>query len=770
MKMKFSTSFAFLLILPIFFISNVYGEMEPDSTKMEHDPAKDFAGLLKEENISKFFTNQRSGDFFESFEEQKIQEPSDNNILIKSGTTIQLEGSPSREYSTILVEGNLRIIDTDDSSLRVQKIIVGPTGSLIIGDEQNPIKYDKRVEIVFVKNKEGELGIFVFGKLEIFGNKVEPTFVGLENFAKLGEKRLVVNEELENWKNDDIVVVTSPGDNKCNEVAQISKVVSPYVFLKNPLTCSHRVISDDNNSIVSHVALLSRNVRISSEDSTERGSVNFFHGSTGYIKFAQFDQLGPKEVLGRYPIHFHHLKDSSRGMEVVGNSITNSENRWITIHDSNGILVKNNVGYISQGHGFFLEDGNEFDNVFEKNIGIITRDELILNGASSVFWTQNPMNVYRDNVAVSGQYWGFFFDIPNREVDMPNSDIQYNLRSLPSLEFKNNLAYNNLHGGIKIIRPTIEEEIHSSEIIISNFRAMGTVVKSENHFGVIISGSDITISNAFLLNHKFGIKIGGENNKIIDTKIKMESNFNPDSDISGILIAGTNNWIENSEIKGYVSKNNNDASDISVYNNEKQKRLLSAKIINTTLLDPKPFYFGNPGNEKSFLEIYGYNAPFALSKKLPENFMLKKIGSDTIEERGEYNNLEFDAMIKMLPNTKPENQLNANEEVQRDNFEKTKSELIKRLKIKALDWGKNKFTDKEFLDEIEILFESRVLEIRGVEQTSFQEFQFIIPQWVKKLISFWSENSISDQEFFNALEYVLELQLSIISDSYTYEN
>jgi len=234
-----------------------------------------------------------------------------------------------------------------------------------------------------------------------------------------------------------VVIITSPGDDKCNEISKISKIVNQHVFLQTQLSCSHIGISNTLNLITSHVAILSRNVIISSEDEDSRGSVNFFYGSNGYIKYAQFDHLGPKEVLARYPIHFHHLKDSSRGIEVIGNSITYSDNRWITIHDSNGILVRDNVGYISQGHGFFLEDGTEFDNVFENNIGIITKKELLTDSQSSVFWTMNPMNIYRDNVAVNAHYWGFFFDIPNTLVDLPKSDKKLNLRSLPSLDFSN---------------------------------------------------------------------------------------------------------------------------------------------------------------------------------------------------------------------------------------------------------------------------------------------------------------------------------------------
>jgi len=760
MSRKFGLILGFLLLLQIFSISIVYGQMEDDSSKMEHDPTKDFAELLKFDDKSEFFTNSLSKDFIQNFEKKATLESSENNIRIMPGTTVNLKGSPTMEYSTILVEGNLRIYDTGDSSFRVQKIIVSPSGSLIIGNNENPIPVDKNVEIVFSKNKDGELGIFVFGKLVIHGKKIDQTFVELKNFAKVGEKRLVVDEELENWEIGNTAVLTSPGDEKCNEVVELAKVDNPFITLKNPLNCFHRADTKSENPIVSHLALLSRNVKISSEDKMNRGSVNFFHGSTGYVKYAQFDLLGPKEVLGRYPIHFHHLKDSSRGMEVIGNSITNSANRWVTIHDSNGILVKDNVGYISTGHGFFLEDGNEFDNVFEKNIGIITNKEVILKGGSSVFWTQNPMNVYRDNVAVNGQYWGFFFEIPKTKVVLPNSDKQINLRSLPSLEFKDNTAYNSPLGGMKVSRNTFKDnEISSSEIIISNFQFMAAKIGENRPSGILISGSNVTISNSTILNNKYGIFLSGENNKVFDTKIKMESNKKIDTDISGIVIAGGNNLIKDSEIEGYYSRNENKASDISLSNNEKQKRLFSAIIINTTLLDPIPFYFGNPANENSFFEIYGLKAPSAKTRNLPENFILKKVGSDSLEERGEYNIPDFDAMIKMIPKIKPENQITTFDQA-------TKSILLKSLKNNAFAWAENEITNEDFLNEIEILFESRFIEIEGAESGIFQEYQFTIPQWIKRLVDFWSEDSISDQEFINAIEYVLKEEINKKNISY----
>ncbi len=116
--------------------------------------------------------------------------------------------------------------------------------------------------------------------------------------------------------------------------------------------------------------------------------------------------------------------------------------------------------------------------------------------------------------------------------------------------------------------------------------------------------------------------------------------------------------------------------------------------------------------------------------------------------------------------TKSENQLDASDETQIDYDKITKSLLIKTFKNKALNWEKNKLSEKGFLNEIEVLFESRIIEIEGVKHGSFQEVQFNIPQWVKKLVGFWSDDKISEQEFLNALEYILKFSISQNLTSY----
>lgn len=752
-----------VLLLQLFLFSNIYGQIDQS---VDNELSK----ILKDDDKSSFLTNQSGQDFLENFGDTNKLKLSKNNILIKSGTTVVLEGSPLPEYSVILVEGTLEIINTGDSSLRVQKIVVAPNGHLIIGSEKHPIKKESSLEIVFINKKGGEIGIFVFGKLWVHGQDIGQSFVELGLDARAGDNRLVAKEDISKWnKSGSKIIITSPKNKDCNEEAEISNRDGIHILLKNPLRCNHSGWGlDEDKSVVSHIALLDRNVKFTSDGESNKGIVKFFHGSYGYIKYANFDKLGTKNVLGGYPIHFHRMKDTSRGIEVIGNSITNSDNRWVTIHDSNGVFVKNNVGYRSIGHGFFLEDGNEFDNVFEKNIGIETRQgELIKSDSqSAVFWSMNPMNTYRGNVAVNGQWWGFSFEIPDREVYVPKYHQNLNLRSLPSLEFDDNVVYDYRVGGVKIRRPMIPEEvIGSSEIVISNLRVMSSFLGYINE-GIRVYGSNVTISDSILINNKIGIRLWADNCKVTNVIIKVDNQKKFRPLLSGILIAGKDNLIENSEIKGYISKNKDVVSDISISNDPKIMGILSAKIINTTLLDPLPLYFGKPANENSFLEIYSYDAPHASTKKLPENFILKKIGSDVIEERGEYNNLDFMAMIKILHKTSPHDRDTAKKETQEEEYERTKSEIIRSFKNNAFAWKQNIQTNEEFLEQIEILFKSRLMDISDIDPNTFSDYDFIIPKWMKSLVVFWFEDSISNEEFMMAIKFILESQLGGNRSSY----
>ena len=96
----------------------------------------------------------------------------------------------------------------------------------------------------------------------------------------------------------------------------------------------------------------------------------YHRDSAGSISYAEFRHLGKEGVLGRYSLHFHLAGNTMRGSYVIGASIWDSGNRWLTIHGTNYLVVRDCVGYQSVGHGFFLEDGTEVYNVLDRNLAV----------------------------------------------------------------------------------------------------------------------------------------------------------------------------------------------------------------------------------------------------------------------------------------------------------------------------------------------------------------------------------------------------------------
>jgi len=108
-------------------------------------------------------------------------------------------------------------------------------------------------------------------------------------------------------------------------------------------------------------------------------------GSRVVIKGVQYQRVGQRGMLGRYPWHFHMpaydiptgavktnpltgLSDGyfQDGQAVIEDcSVLDSMNRIVSLHGCRGVLVKNAFGDNIAGHAYFLEDGSEIGNTFD---------------------------------------------------------------------------------------------------------------------------------------------------------------------------------------------------------------------------------------------------------------------------------------------------------------------------------------------------------------------------------------------------------------------
>jgi hypothetical protein len=159
-------------------------------------------------------------------------------------------------------------------------------------------------------------------------------------------------------------------------------------------------------------------------------------------------------------LHFHLLGDTMRGSYVKGASIWDSHNRWVTIHGTNYLIVRDCVGYKSVGHGFFLEDGTEIYNILDRNLAVGARQGKRLpkqvlpfdQNEGAGFWWANSLNTFTRNVAVNNDRYGFRYEatasgttplnLPIQQAD--GSKAKMDIRTLPFVRFDDNEVHSNV--------------------------------------------------------------------------------------------------------------------------------------------------------------------------------------------------------------------------------------------------------------------------------------------------------------------------------------
>lgn len=146
-----------------------------------------------------------------------------------------------------------------------------------------------------------------------------------------------------------------------------------------------------------------------------------------YLENVEFDHLGQSGVVGRYPMHWHMVRQFGAGQYMRGCSVHHAFNRGITIHGTADVEVTDNALYSIMGHSVFLEDGSERGNILRRNLVVsmhrplkdeqtsLTDNQLYdgRNRCPAAFWITNPDNIVEDNVAAGYIGTGFWLIFPN---------------------------------------------------------------------------------------------------------------------------------------------------------------------------------------------------------------------------------------------------------------------------------------------------------------------------------------------------------------------
>jgi hypothetical protein len=426
-------------------------------------------------------------------------------VTIPINANVLLDVSPPK-LKSITVEGTLIFADKN-IELKVDFIRV-QAGKFIIGSETCPIKNKIIITFYGARTLESEIGTEPSdgGKLgskglaatsgstiEVHGNVQGPVWTRLRLTANPGDRTIHLQEQVQ-WKKGDRIIVTSTDygplvkysdDLKKNfksidwtlgkddfpdqsEEHFVEAVSGLTIVLKDPLKYVHWGEGYER----AEVALLTRNVVFKGDDDTvaDEFGGHMLMRNVAIAKFSGIElyQMSQKGIVGRYPLHWHLLnptdtiRPSDKRMYFRNSAVWRCYQRTVVVHDTNGVLIQNNVAYKNGGHMFFLEDGSERMNTFDNNIGISPvpipvesgRQIVPTDNEPSVFWITNPNNTFINNVAVGGRF-GFWFSMPVHPTGLskaryawPHPEVRP--RNTPLAQFENNVAHGQGGNGLEI--------------------------------------------------------------------------------------------------------------------------------------------------------------------------------------------------------------------------------------------------------------------------------------------------------------------------------
>lgn len=431
----------------------------------------------------------------QSWEGGKVP-PHGCRVLVRAGHDIVYDRGEETPVRSLHIAGTLRFATDRDTRLDVGLIkvqagedvseegfdcgahvpdsvpanTVATRASLLVGTAERPVEagHTALIRLTYFEGMDKESCPAIVccgGRMEFHGAPLSRTWVKLGAPGKTGSSDVTLAEAVSGWRVGDRIFLTgttrqikrqktfrpSVRDNTQTEERVIRAINGATLTLDQPLAFDHTCDGEYRGE----VANLSRNVIVESADANvARGHTMYHRNSSGAIHYAEFRHLGKEGVLGKYSIHFHLVRDTMRGASVIGASIWDSGNRWITIHGTDYLVVRDCVGYQSVGHGFFLEDGTESFNVFDRNLAVqacagkpLPNQVLPFDHNDGAgFWWSNSLNTFTRNVAAECDEYGFRFDA----VATPNFSLTLNvpqpdgtrkptdIRTLPFVRFEDN--------------------------------------------------------------------------------------------------------------------------------------------------------------------------------------------------------------------------------------------------------------------------------------------------------------------------------------------
>jgi len=462
------------------------------------------------------------------------------SVTIPAGETVTLDTSPPR-LDGLQVDGVL-VFEDKDLTLRSDWIMVH--GRLQVGTESAPFGSKARIVLTGSDRSENVMNMgpkvlgVMGGTLDLHGERRDG-WVRLAANAQRGQSKLTLSRN-PGWRAGDRIVVSSTDYNPLQaEERTVTSVSGNTLTLDRALEHGHwgTLQTFDGKTVDerAEVALLSRNVVVEGEEASSAGGfggqVMVMNGGVARVEGTELTRMGQKNILRRYPIHFHMLGEGGDASYLRSNSLHHTYNRCVTIHGTDRLDLTGNVCHDHLGHGFFFEDGAETDNLVSGNLGLVTRrpaegERLLPSDASpATFWITNPDNTVRGNVAAGSEATGFWLAYPEHPTGL-STDATVWPRRTPLGEFSGNVAHSNGGDGLHVDggpRPdgntetTVYEPRENpadgrSRIVPAQFTGF-TAYKNRNR-GAWIRGGHLLVTDSTFADHAIGLTFANHENTV----------------------------------------------------------------------------------------------------------------------------------------------------------------------------------------------------------------------------------------------------------------
>lgn len=416
---------------------------------------------------------------------------SGSRAIIPFGQKVIYDMESGPTLAVLDVRGTLEF--AQDRSLRLASRHIKVSGKMLAGTAVSPFRSDKRLEIALTgaaATSAIDDGLVIDGgTLALYGADVGPAWTRMKAPAEAGSSSVTLSAPVD-WPIGSEIVILGEGNEEM-ETRVLKAIDGSKLSFDRPLEKNHRA----EEGLRSEVALLDRNIEIRGVGEGFGSSVRGINHASITLRRVELSSLGRKGIASQHPL----MLDGVSNPVLTSSVIKDAGNRCVTLRQTTGADISDNVAVHAYGHCFATEDGAETGNVFSGNLAAHVRGGALPgDGTPAAFLFRNPDNQAERNVAVGTDGFGFWYLLADEATT--NAGVRLHPRETRLGSFTDNSARNVAKVGLYV-----DDGKGSGDYIPESkavFSGLSSVLNGERGFW--IRGVNLEVANAFIAENPIG--------------------------------------------------------------------------------------------------------------------------------------------------------------------------------------------------------------------------------------------------------------------------